>query len=80
MVVDRSGLAGAAQGISAYLDAFDDLLLVPGRRETGIIFLTPGRIEAGTGFDLMAVGESNVAAEALAKAAAARVLGVMENA
>lgn len=80
MVVDRSGLAGAVRDISAYLDALDDLLLVPSRRETGIIFLTPGRIEAGTGFDLMAVGESTVAAEALARAAAARVLRVMQDA
>lgn len=80
MVVDRSGLAGAVQDISAYLDALDDLLLVPSRRHTGIIFLTPGRIESGTGFDLMAVGESTVAAEGLAKTGAARVLDVMENA
>jgi hypothetical protein len=77
MLVDRSGLCGAAQEISVYLAALDDLLLVPGRRETGIVFLTPGRIEAGDGFDLMAVGDNAAAAKALSDVAATRVLGAM---
>jgi hypothetical protein len=77
VLADRSGLNGAAHGISRYLAVLDDLLLVPGIRETGIFLLSPGRIEIGDGFDLMAVGESVAAAETLAEEAAARVLGVM---
>jgi hypothetical protein len=74
VIIDRSGLQAPRQDFPRFLAALDDLLWRPEGRDDGIVVLTPGRIEAGTGFDMMAVANDSGAARALADAATVRAL------
>lgn len=78
VIIDRGNLQGQPRDLSALLSEWQDELYRPGRRETGTVILSPGRLVLGTGFELMVLGETHEAARAQAEALAARLISEAE--
>ncbi len=65
-IVQRSRLSARGRPFAEVLGGLGDRLFVAGEREEGVIFQTPGPLEAGTGYDLIVLADSTKAAEKLA--------------
>jgi hypothetical protein len=78
VVVDRCNIQGTPHNLAMHLERLDDLVLVPGKRDTGLVILSPGRLEAGTGFEIMILQKSVDAARAQAAIVNERLLASME--
>jgi hypothetical protein len=68
IIIDRSTLHGPRWKFAAFLEAIEGNLFVPALRGNGAVVLSPGRIEQGTGLNIMILG---VTAEASRECAAA---------
>lgn len=66
-IIQKTHMTSRSRPISDVMHTLDDMLFVPGRREDGVIILTPGPLEAGTGFDLLVLADSVAAAESMAR-------------
>jgi hypothetical protein len=73
VIVGRADLHGPPRDFAAILADLEGDLFRPGTRDTGAVILSPGRIEAGTGYELMVLGRSKAAARSHAEAVAARL-------
>jgi hypothetical protein len=73
VIVDRDGLRRCSRRLEDVLDDMVDELLLPGVRDTGLVILSPGRLEAGTGYNLMVLAESTAAARTSAGRICARL-------
>jgi hypothetical protein len=73
VIIERCGLRGPRRRLADFLAVLEGDLYRPGLRETGVIVLSPGRIEAGSGYQLMVLGETLAAARASADALVARL-------
>lgn len=67
VITQRSHLSGRPRPMADAIQTLGDRLFVAGKREEGAIVLTPGPLEAGTGFDLIVLADSMIAAENLAR-------------
>lgn len=65
VVVQRTGAVRTPRSFADALQALDGILFRPGRREEGIILLSPVEIEAGRGVQLLACAKTVGAARAL---------------
>jgi len=61
-VTDRADLEGPRRRLKAVLAALGDRLFRAGTRPTGVVVLSPARLEDGTGFELMAIADTVEAA------------------
>ena len=66
-------LSGKARPLTNVIKILADRLFIAGKRETGVIIMTPGPLEAGTGADLVVMADSIAAAEDLTHEVAARL-------
>lgn len=73
VVVQRVRFPVRERSFSALLEEFSDLLFIPGKRDEGIVFLTPHVIEQGTGIHFMALAPTLERAKKLAAQAQARL-------
>jgi hypothetical protein len=67
VVIERDDLVRPGQDIGAFLDQIHGELFVPGKQQTGAVLLSPSRIESGTGFEIMVLGDSLRSAQEQAK-------------
>ena len=74
VVVQRIGGRGPPQPFATALEALDGVLFVPGKRERGVILLSPVEIELGRGVQMVACAETVAAARELSGRALA-ILG-----
>ena len=72
VVIDHISPHAVPQDLTAFLEGMQTRLFVPGVRDTGIVVLSPLRIETGTGLMLMVLGESAADARVEAEAITAR--------
>jgi len=77
VVVDHTGLNGPRRPLAWYLERIADELFIPGEREEGAVFLSPGRIEDGTGLQLMVLDRTLPAARRRAERVVARLEGLL---
>jgi hypothetical protein len=75
VVVDRMGLRALPRSLESVLARMDSELLVPGIHPTGVVVLSPGRLEAGSGFEIMVLGQTVAGARAQADRIAASLEG-----
>ena len=74
VVIDRANMSGAPKSFDEILVELDADLFKPGLRDTGAVILSPSRLEAGSGYEIMVLGKSVTAAKAHAEELAARLL------
>ena len=67
VVVQRTHLTARGRPFADVARSLGDRLFVAGKREEGVVVLTPGPLEAGTGFDLTVLADSAAAAENTAR-------------
>ena len=67
-MIERCDLHGPGWALPAFLAELGEDLFTAGGRRAGAVVLPPGRIEDGTGFELMVIGETVEAARARADA------------
>ncbi len=72
-VVQRAHLTARGRPFAEVVRSLGDRLFVAGKREEGVIVLTPGPLEAGTGFDLTVLADSVTAAKDTALQVAAEL-------
>jgi len=77
VIIERIGTRGRPRPLAEILAELADLLYRPDGAARGLVLLSPGRLEAGTGFEAMVLAESVAAGKAQASAAAARILRAM---
>jgi hypothetical protein len=58
VIIDRDNLHGHGQEIGAFLESISEDLYLQGRRDHGVVLLSPGQIERGSGYELMVMGRS----------------------
>ena len=75
VVVDRRGLRALPRGLDSVLAQMNSELFVPGTHPTGVVVLSPGRLEAGSGFEIMVLGQTGAGARAQADRTAASLEG-----
>jgi len=64
VISDRSDLHGHGRRFEDLLAQFKDNLFLPGDSEEGLIFLSPSRMEDGTGFEVLYIAPSVAKAQA----------------
>ena len=72
-VVQRAHLNARGRPFAEVVRSLGDRLFVAGKHEQGVIVLTPGPLEAGTGFDLTVLADSVTAAKNTARQVAAEL-------
>jgi hypothetical protein len=73
VIIERCDLRGPRRDLPSVLAELDDDLYRPRTHPEGAVVLSPGRLEEGTGFELMVLGDSTEAAQARAQAVAAKL-------
>ena len=73
VVIDRENMSGAPRNFDEILAELDADLFKPGLRETGAVIISPSRLQVGSGYEVMVLGESVTAAKAQAEDLAARL-------
>jgi hypothetical protein len=73
VIIERCDLRGPRRNLTSVLAELDDDLYRARTHPEGAIVLSPGRLEEGTGFELMVLGDSAEAAQARAQAVAAKL-------
>jgi hypothetical protein len=74
VIIERRELHGSRRDLQAILDELADELYMPDTHPTGAVILYPGRLEEGTGFGVMVLGETLEAARAQADSVAAKLV------
>ncbi len=74
VIAERGGLEMPQRGLAEVLKSLQDSLFVAGRRSGGAVILSPGAIETGRGFEIMAIADSLPAAKAEAHDVARRLM------
>ncbi len=74
VIVERGGLELPPRSLAAVLEALEDELFVAGRRSGGAVILSPGAIETGKGFEIMAIADTLAEARAAANETARRLM------
>jgi len=74
VIIERVSLSGRPRPLAEILVELADLLYRPEGAARGLVLLSPGRLEAGTGFEAMVLAESPAAGKAQAGPAATRIL------
>ncbi len=74
VVIDRANMSGAPRSFDEILVELDADLFKPDLRDTGAVILSPSRLEAGSGYEIMVLGESVTAANVHAEELGARLL------
>ena len=72
VVIDHVSPHMVPEDLTAFLDRMQTKLFIPGVRDTGMVVLSPLRIETGTGLMLMVLGESAADARTEAEAITTR--------
>lgn len=73
VVIDRAHISGAPRDFTEILADLDADLFKPGLCDTGAVILSPSRLQEGSGYELMVLGQSVAAAKAHAEDLAARL-------
>ncbi len=73
VIIERCDLAWPRRTFAEVLDLLGGDLYRPGVRESGTVVLSPGRIEQGSGYELMVLGVTVEAARQQAERLAARL-------
>lgn len=73
VIIERANVSGSPRDFAEILADLDADLLKPGTRDTGAVILSPSRMEAGRGYEIMILGESVSAAKAHAEALSRRL-------
>jgi hypothetical protein len=71
VVVDRTGLRLPPRSLDSVLARMGRKLFVPGAHPTGLVVLSPGRLEVGSGSEIMVLGRTSAKARAQAERIAA---------
>ncbi len=74
VIVQRTHLTARGRPFADVARSLGDRLFVAGKREDGVVVLTPGPLEAGTGYDLIVLADSAAAAQELAVEATTTLL------
>lgn len=73
VVIDRGDLDGPGKDLSVFLDEIGEDLYIPGRRNGGVVLLSPGQVERGTGFEIMVMDRTLAAARERAERLSAKL-------
>jgi len=73
VVIDRENMPGVPRNFDEVLAELDADLFKLGVRDTGAVIISPSRLQAGSGYEIMVLGESFTAAKAHAEDLAARL-------
>jgi hypothetical protein len=73
VIIDRENMSGAPRDFDEILSELDADLFKPGLRETGAVIISPSRLQDGSGYEVMVLGKSIMAAKADAEDLAARL-------
>ena len=76
IIAERADLHGTPRDLAAVLEELGDALYRPGGATGGVIVLSPGRIENGTGFEIIVLDRSAEAARQRADTLSTTVFGV----
>ena len=74
VIVQRTHLTARGRPFADVARSLGDRLFVAGKREDGVVVLTPGPLEAGTGYDLIVLADSSGAAQEMAVEATTTLL------
>ena len=74
VITERGGLELPRRSLTAVLEALEDSLFIARRRSSGAVILSPGAIETGRGFEIMAIADTLAEARAEAQEAARRLV------
>ena len=77
VIIERAGLRGQPRPLADILADLQDELYWPGRRESGLVLLSPGLLEQGQGFEAMVLDSDVSAARARAPRLAEKLLQAM---
>jgi len=77
VIIERVGVSGRPRPLADILAELDDLLYRPKGAAQGLVLLSPGRLEAGSGFEAMVLAATAEAGKAQAGPVAARILRAM---
>ncbi|MDJ0945142.1 MAG: hypothetical protein QNJ30_16860 [Kiloniellales bacterium] len=74
VIAQRSHLRARGRPFADVVHSLGERLFVAGKREEGVIVLTPGPLEAGTGYDLIVLADSAAAVQEMARDATTSLL------